>query len=240
MLSALKTVPVGVDVQAFAIPGANQIAGILVDNPSGDWLLIQPGNNVYVPPYTIGWAHSFLPTTVSVNVLATTFGAARALPPAGQVSTLQGDPVTIRLYDEPIQDSNGTATTPAAGFINQFTPVLQATVFGFLIKLSGIGIANIIPATPNKRIRILTSEINIAPNAALLSGELSSPAQYIVQETTLLTFRVTGFIGGMDKLIDTQIFPLGLDCAPGVGLQLVGSASWASVPVDISITYQLI
>lgn len=192
MLSVIRTVPVGVDLQAFGTPGGQAVSGIIIDNPSGDWLLVQPGNNLFVPPYQMGWAHSFLPTTASVNVLATTFGAARALPPAGQVSTLQGDPYTVKLYDEPVGESNGVSVLPP------IIPTQQSavTTFGVTIPFNSIGIV-LIPAVANKVIRVLyvsAAYVGISDISAFVT--LIGAANFIFLQ-----------LAGVTKPDDTLVFP---------------------------------
>lgn len=85
--------PVGTDL--VDITGATwQIAGIVIDNPSGSWLQVS-GINQYVPPYVLGWSYPVAPTQASLSVRFVDS-------PSGTPSGTQGGPVTVRISDVPV------------------------------------------------------------------------------------------------------------------------------------------
>lgn len=90
--------PVGVDLIGIVGP-TWQIAGIRVDNPTGSWLTID-NLGEFVPPYTIGWATTCVPTRLRVNVRFTNS-------PSGQVSDPRGPAVRVVLQDTPATPSVG-------------------------------------------------------------------------------------------------------------------------------------
>lgn len=113
------TLQIGVDGPNLTLPaGPKQIAGVTVDNPSGSWLRISPVED-YVPPYTMGWARTLSPASLSVNVRWTDS-------PSGTPSSQIGYPAIVTVYDTPIPYSDGAASgaqeiqQPRIGNIQQF------------------------------------------------------------------------------------------------------------------------
>lgn len=221
---------VGTGKKSWNIPNSNQIAGLLLDNPSGSWLFI-PQDRTYIPPYTMGFQHSFSPTFARVDILFSNG-------PSGQVSTQQGDPVRATIYDVKIGDSPGTPSQGGA-FIEQFTPVLTISDQPVVPVSTGVT-NNIIPATPNKRIRLLTCISTLDPFFS------NPPVPYDTGISIRFFESVTGLNDRIlvrlnpDHPVDPQVFANGLDCTIGAGLQYTAFPDWATVPIGIMITYQLI
>jgi len=97
MLRTTRNSDVGVSITGWS-PGY-LVYGVIIDNPSGFWLQLNPTLR-YVPPMTFGWRAS-LNGTLSVDVLAVPGTV------AGLASLPTGDPISITLTDTPVSDSAG-------------------------------------------------------------------------------------------------------------------------------------
>lgn len=220
--------PIGTAYPALAIPGVGQIRGVLIDNPSGAWLLLRPTND-YIPPYTLGFARSFVGGVASVDVSYQS--------PAGQVSTLAGDPATIILDTEPVPDSSGSSSgTP---FVGGFTPNLYASVSGS--SQAGTILATLIAGIAGKRIRLMTLNVNgYVIGGGANGGDGTFVFGFISAGST--SFNIQGVIDTMRGLT-TQTFELGgLDMQAGSAVQYsISSNGWlSSMFYAVSASYQVI
>lgn len=104
----VRTFAPGVSATSVALSNAAGIRGIQVDNPSGSWLYVV-SEQVYIPPYTIGWGLplSYSQTSITINAVNG---------PAGQISTSAGDPWTLTLFDEEVDQSAGAQYQFTTGF----------------------------------------------------------------------------------------------------------------------------
>lgn len=76
-----------------------QIAGIIVENPSGQWLYVNKIRR-YVPPFTLMWRTNIERVSAfRVNSVAA--------PVAGSTSSTVGGPVIIMIFDREVGYSNG-------------------------------------------------------------------------------------------------------------------------------------
>lgn len=99
-----KDIALGTDLQSFS-PGFVAY-GIIVDNDTGNWLLITPGNYI-VPPWTYGWSQP-LNGTQAVSVIVQ---PGPTIIPSVNLGTF----VRLLLTEERVPQSNGfTAVTSAS------------------------------------------------------------------------------------------------------------------------------
>lgn len=217
--------PIGTDQPAISIPGTDQIRGALIDNPSGSWLLIQPGNT-YIAPYTIGVALTFPGGITSLSVL---YGDG----PAGQVSTLQGDPPVIQLDTQPVEPSAGTAS--GAAFIAGFTPQLTRWTGRQICTVSAGYNATLLAAIPNKRYRILYASLFDFSIDGLWQGDASLFARIDGGLTVTI-----GLVLTPEKGQHSITFPKGLDCEVGAAVTIDGQAPWADVAFGAQIVYEIV
>lgn len=219
--------PIGTNRLALSIPGVAQIRSVLIDNPSGAWLLLRPTND-YIPPYVIGWVRQFIGGVTSVDIL---FQA-----PSGQIGTQQGDPPIVVLDTEAVPDSAGS---PSGGaFIEGFTPVN----FNLLTAGAGIVVPTIaggasgtwIAAVPTKRIRILTATIQyVIMSDSPCHVEVTTPVDF--QNPIVMTFKLTNVVPQVSLL-----FQPGLDLPVGSSLDYIASSLLFDTLINGNVTYQLI
>lgn len=215
---------IGQDEPALAIPGVSQIRGVLIDNPSGAWLLLRPSND-YIPPYTIGFARSFSAAMASVAVEFPATG------PAGQVTTFAGDEPIVVLDSDPV--GNNAGVSGGSPFIAQFTPILSSNKIIPITTSLGGGTL-LFTAVPNKRYRLWTIDV-------MLGGFISlPPAQdpidvgvtYFVNSNPGGTTFVAGRVGP-GHVESSHNYPNGLDFPISVGISAVGYVEWG---IDTNIT----
>lgn len=214
--------PIGQAFPAISIPGVGQIRSVLIDNPSGSWLLLRPTND-YIPPYTIGWVRSFIGGVASVDIVYEA--------PSGQVSTLQGDPAIVVLDTEIVADSAGSSS--GAGFISQFTPV-QRAVFSQTITQSASVTGTLIAAVPGKRIRILT--IDVTKTSTTRDGSITYG---FIENGVPLQNVVSGVVDTANPSRE-HVYSSGIDLAIGSSLTYSFTAAWSSLACFAIATYQLI
>lgn len=98
-LNTTRISPRGVSIVAWA-PGYH-VYGITVDNPSGWWLLISPGD-YYVPPFTFGW-RQYLNGVTSVSI--------RCVDGPGALQSQDiGNPITVVVSAAKVDNSAGYTT----------------------------------------------------------------------------------------------------------------------------------
>ena len=117
MRRTVSLAPIGTDRRQLVLPNAWEIASVVVDNPSGSWLLLSTGD--YIPPYTLGWALSFRVLLGSVDVLYRNG-------PAGQISSIAGDAPTVYLSSDFVGDSPGRASGGGAFVTRDQPPIIWA------------------------------------------------------------------------------------------------------------------
>lgn len=248
---------IGTGKKSWQLAGGFQIAGVTIDNPSGSWLWI-PDDNTFIPPYRLGFAHTFAPTQRQISILFSNG-------PSGQVSTIAGDDPSASIYDRPVAESAGTQAGGGDPFIAGFTPVHTALVQtsfngnngdcnGANVVIDGV-ITNIpagpqtifgIPfifATANKRIRLLTL------TAALLQRRnLIAPAQdgdggvdIDISPDVVTLPQVLVFTLRPDALPTLSlVFPAGLDFAVSQGVVFYAFPHWSTVNMSMTATYHVI
>lgn len=206
----LRVIPVGTNLRSWVLPGGAQITAVTIDNKSGSWLLI-PQDNTYIAPYTLGFAHNFSPSLLRIDILFVDG-------PAGQVSTLAGDPPLASIYDAPLAESAGVASQ-GAGFIVGFTPVQH---FLALITILSIGVGvtgTLIAGIPNKRTRLLSIGITtlIYGSAGATHYDVYANSHWILTEVSSGDIVESALIG-RDNMNYQSLYPEGLDIAVGSDL----------------------
>jgi hypothetical protein len=223
------TQPPGVSFLAIGLQ-TGFARGLEVDNPSGSWLYI-PQVETSIPPYTLGWAFRFAYDVSSFDIIA-------GQSPAGQVSTVQGDPVIVYLTDladAPTADKIG-ASPP--GFIEQFTPILAATTHCAPTPTTP-GSQVLLAAIPGKRFRILTVNSQNTLGGGLGGFDGSSPFAWSLVSTTTTRLLALGSIGGQYWPGNPQTLPV--DAPVGEGLTVTSGTNYAAGSgFFLTITYMII
>ena len=217
--------PVGTDLKSLVL-GYQQIRGVIVDNPSGSWLYM-PEITGYCPPYTKAWSIDVNPTVASISFLFRDG-------PAGQVSTLQGDPIQVTLFDTPVGNSPGIAS--GGGFIEAFTPVLLAETQ--LTTSIGGTTGVMLAAVTNKRYRVLTATLVYTEDTLTPRDSGQSVVLFASPASIVTNIRLR--LAGMEHYVDDRVFPLGLDLPKSGGINYAEQCDWANADVTFTITYQLI
>jgi hypothetical protein len=218
----------GVNLVSISLFNATGIKGVEVDNPSGGWLYIVELKD-YVPPYTLAWARTLEYTGTSLNV---NYG----ISPAGQVSTTQGDPYTVTLYDEPITDSAGV---PAPGqFISNFTPPTGVFSNAANVNTNSIFSVQIAPAVAGRRYRV--TSFGVTRWSQGTTNAIDSP--FWVELATDAAGNNPKYRRGIaqnEKGIGEAWAP-GLDFEVGLALRLNMQADWADVQVRYTVVALII
>lgn len=215
----------GTGAKAWVLPGAYQIAGIKVDNKSGSWLVLPDG--AFIPPYTLGWGHSFQPTLASIDVL---FSGG----PAGQVSTNQGDDPVVVIYSDPVGESPGIPSGAGTAFVEQFTPVQAQAIIQPIAQSTGITGQILFLPTPGKRWRLLTLDVFLGgfTSAPPASTPLDVGVTYYINASSTGLTQVAGHVDPRQPT-DSKNYPNGLDFPVGDGISYDAQVDW---PVDTAIT----
>lgn len=145
----------GVSFVDIGLP-AGQARGIIIDNPSGSWLRLYPTFD-YIPPYTLQWSRAFDGGVSSLRVMVENG-------PAGQLSSTEGDDVTVYLDSHPVSTSAGVTDQ----FVNR-SKQPEWRYFASSVTIDDIN-AQTIPfvadAPVGSRIRLLRAGINMGNNTA--------------------------------------------------------------------------
>lgn len=214
----------GVNAPALSIPGVAQVRGILIDNPSGAWLLLRTTGD-YIAPYTIGFARSFDTGHASVAIEFPSSG------PAGQVTTLAGDRPRVILSSEPVGNSSG-ASAEGRSFVEQFTPVLTASVGQTVPTSTGIQNQTAIAAVANRRIRILNIVACLFPFSSSVIPDSSGNLQLFASGgNPNFNINLTPEIVNIPGPIDVPV---------GQGMLWSFFPEWKDLWVQFSIMYNLI
>lgn len=213
------------DLVAMSSP-AGHAKGIVIDNPSGSWLLVFPTYD-YVPPYVLGWSRDF-PYEVASTTVRYVNG------PSGQISTQQGDPFDVVLDTDVVGSSDGSPA-PGATFIEQFTPTL-AVSSEWDIRTTGDNVT-LLPAIAGKRYRILTAMMGYVYNALSLSGNDSGITVQVTDsiDNVGLTLSLAGHDYAVDRYAGAAI-----DFTIGNSIVMFAQADWADVEIITSLVYQII
>jgi hypothetical protein len=219
------TIPIGAigtGKKSWTLSGDYQIAGVTVDNPSGSWLWI-PADNTFVPPYTLGFAHSFAPTLSRIDILF-------ANGPSGQLSTIEGDAPTAQIYDLPVAESAGVQSSTGASFVDTTARLLVQQTLAINVKFSGgTNIMTIVPGT-GKRVRIFTIVANSFTSDSPVLIDVLDTTSAVYLEITLSpelpTVNLT-FTDGLDLPVSEQMI-----------MQAV--SSWADSVISATVTYRVI
>jgi hypothetical protein len=198
------------------------IAGCIIDNPSGAWLTLTVGGRTFrIAPYTLRWVKRVDPPTL--NVTSLTFDAAG---PAGQLSTRQGDQVSLHILDLP-PDASDTA------FIDGFTPTLTATYSQAVPTSIGVSAVALVAGVANKRIRVL----NIVAVAWTFSQNLIPDCNYVLEIASSATSNpnFTLNVG-----VVPVVLPGPIDFPTGEGITMSIFPEWKNLYCQISVFYQLI
>lgn len=217
----------GTSLLAKSLPNGHMIKGIQIDNPSGNWLYVV-SEQLFCPPYTIGWA---IPTTYdqsSINV------EARLTGPANQVGTNQGENWRLNLFDVEVAPSAGVPYS----FVNQFTAQSKSPTTTLASSLFAAQSIQVLPTVVNKRYRL--KSLFIRTNTIVAYTEFILP--WIILQAPFSTNVIGGTLISRDKEADYLFFGDGLDCPNGGGaLSLFLPGAQLSPPsVDIDIYYELI
>lgn len=224
-------IAVGTSKQSWQLPGGYQIAGVVIHNPSGSWLHI-PQDNSFVPPYTLGWAHSFSPKQARIDILF-------ADGPAGQKSTTDGDNPQAQIYDLTVAESAGVSSSGGQAFIEQSVEplfvLLQAQTCPESVGKTIIPVVGI----PNTRVRIYeisfcyaidtgTNEQMDGSVKAFPNGTGTSADQFAVGVIT------------PEHPIERLTFDPPHNLPIGESLQIDFFASWVDVIIDCSVRYRYV
>lgn len=212
------TVAVGSSLVGASLPDGSGATAVQVDNPSGGWLDVYPVGST-VPPYTQGFVIAFVaPTIVDVRYLP--------VGPAGQVSTLVGDPVTVTLFDA----AEAPPASTGGPFITGTTPPL-AFVLSQLFSTSTPVPQIIIPAVAGKRIRILSIDLWTPLDSGVVinlygASSLTGPQLIIGQR--------------WDRPSSSRYYPNGFDFLTGDPLHLLVRPIFIDTNVNLTIGYVIL
>lgn len=216
----------GVNLEYKALSNGEPIRGIEIDNPSGSWLYVV-SEQLYCPPYTIGWA-----TNLSWDQTSVTVKAGNG--PAGQVATTQGDDWTLYLNSETVSPSSGVPYQ----FIQQFTPNVLTAADNISLgpnSTPGLFLTPFVLPVVGKRLRIL--RVEISHNLDRL-GNLTTVVQsrMSVEYIPSVTYRAPSIncnIGGPYPISCEHIYPQGsFDLPMGLGFGFEWLVPVANGPYD--------
>lgn len=212
------TVAVGSSLVGASLPDGSGATAVQVDNPSGGWLDVYPVGST-VPPYTQGFVIAFVaPTIVDVRYLPTG--------PAGQVSTLVGDPVTVTLFDA----AEAPPASTGGPFIIGTTPPLFVVLSQPVTPAAPLN-TTLVAAVAGKRIRVKSVDFwNPADSGVvvnLFGASVVSGPQLIIGSR-------------WDQPSFNRYYPDGFDFVTGDPLRAVISPTWATAYVNLTIGYVLI
>lgn len=219
---------VGTGKQSWNLPGGYRIASIRIDNPSGSWLKI-PQDDTFIPPYTVGYVHNFPTTLASLDVLFSNG-------PAGQVSTRQGDTLTLE-----IDSSNSAENLGVTTFIQNFTPLVVGTLALSVPYTNGAS-GVVLAAVANKRYRIHTIDVTLGGFYAVPPPQIAydSGIHYFFFASVTATTLLVGRLNGVTHPSFQHIFSEGLDLPVSNGLSITAVDDWANNDMFITATAELI
>lgn len=215
----------GTNLEFKALSNASPIRGIQIDNPSGSWLFVV-SEQLYCPPYTIGWAMPLSYEQASITVRS-------GNGPSGQVATTQGDNWTLTLNDEAVEPSAGVPYQ----FTQQFTPNVFTAASSVAFNESNPELSvQLIAGVAGRRIRILSILIVV--------GEFDSNySQDITMNVLLEEINLYVNLGGPNPSAFYAQYAAGsLDLPVASDLTYSAAVGWdvGTGSVKFAIGYQLI
>lgn len=202
--------------------------GIEIDNPSGSWLYL-PNVETFIPPYTIGWSLVFPYDVASLDVVA-------GQSPAGQVSTTQGDSVTVYLTND-IDMKPPSSGETSSQFIQQFTPVLSASIQSG-VTVTGISVT-IITGVAGKRIRLITLSADRVLTGGFGATMPDSGCVFAAGASGGGNLPIRGHLTAMNPTL-FFVYPLGLDILLGANLVANVAGDFADTRIAFGASYQII
>lgn len=197
------------------------IRGVVIDNPSGSWVVLKPTLQ-YIPPYTFGWSTNIVP---GQQVM----GAAYIDGPVGnQPSSKAGLPVVIYLYDIQVGNQAGYTfvdTNPDTLLLNG---VVTATLAGSQPTL--------LTPPSGKRIRLLSANIGYTIVTAPVNPEC--PAKMSLRWLSNTGVIVIQLAVGPDQLTDD--IPFEYDFPVDESISANFQSLWANVGIIYSVRYQIV
>lgn len=220
--------PVGQSKRSWILAGGYQIAGITVDNPSGSWLFI-PQDGTFVPPYTLDFAHSFNPTLSRVDVLFQDG-------PSNQVSTIEGDPPLVRIYDRAVAEAAGVTSGAGSAFIRGFTPTVNVTAG---VVLAGIGSAGIaVLGVFGKRWRLRSYSMHKSFNGILGAQAHDTPIAFAL--TDGLNTLVQVYLSNDHPMESLSFGEGGIDWPVSADINWNGGGVWAASGINYTLVVELL
>jgi len=216
-----RATAVGASLLGLQLRGGALIRGLIVDNPSGQWLRVYPDGD-YVAPYTMGWSLSWRVGRATVDIKS---GEA----PAGQINTLQGDPFSATLYEDEVGSSPGSQD-PA--FITQFTPILSASA-SFQVSSLVNNTTTLVAAIANKRFRVLSYSF-----AKFGLGLFDDSGVWYIFRSGTGAVTTGGLLGPLTYESGTQRWEV--DFPVGTSIVVEYQGDWAAFQVTASVTYQVL
>jgi hypothetical protein len=227
-----RATAVGQPLLGLTVRGGALIRGLIINNPSGQWLRVYPDGK-YIAPYTLNWALSW-------EIGHTTLDIKSGEAPAGQINTQQGDPFSATLYEEQVGSSPGSQDP---SFIEQFTPVLVASSLLFVPYTTGAVSQPLFPAVANKRYRVLTTSASLGAGQSIPAGTIDnydSGALYTIRDTTGSTIYAQGRVNPHHP-VDARTYPSGFDSLfLGAAILCDIGPDYSNISIEISVTAQLI
>jgi len=210
--------------RSITLPDGSPSTAIEIDNRSGFWLQIYPGAS-FIKPYAVGVVVAFTVESPSVDVLFSVNG------PAGQISTLAGDAVTVTVYDA----DEAPPSSEGSPFLAAFTPTLSinaAVNAAFSAGTTG----TLLAAVAGKRYRLFTARFQYIED---LVTPIDSRATLVLQSTPGSALQEFMEISPRNP-IDRAVWSSGLDAPIGTGIQYIATGEWASSQTRLGVTYQLV
>lgn len=228
------------------ILGGHYIKSLVVDNPSGCWLIIS-ADNTFVPPYTLGFAHNLDYSAMSISVSFVDTG------PAGQLSTLLTtggalNKVRIIIADHEVSSSGGS--TDYTQFVNrQQQPEINSTPNLTLDLSTGATVSvdtNLLGGSLINRLRVydvfcdnlnVTEALRIKQYWAVLISEVTKPGNVV------RTVLANDSIHANKQSLYTTLEPGGyIDLLLGseIRIQATSAAADAGKSLSVGINYAII
>lgn len=225
----------GVSFRAISLPGS-QARGVEIDNASGSWLYI-PSLETFIAPYTVGWSYGFPYGVSALDIIAGTS-------PAGQVSTTQGDGVTVYLTDQETVSSSGAAGSPDGGqpFVTGFTPQISVVV-GASGVVGGSTNVPIAGGVTGKRIRLRTLGVSLGATGSMVTRRPDwNGCEWEIRDAAVpnQTLEIGGYVNGLAPHWIQSFSDLGVVGAVGNGLVMDVNPDFLHTTLIVSLQYELI
>lgn len=158
--------------------------GILIDNDTGNWLVITPGTFI-VPPWTYGWSQPLNGTqSVSINLLAG---------PSIIPSVNLGTYVHLTVTEDRVPQSNGFTAVTAANITSAITIAGPITVNGT------VGISGGVNVSGSNVNAVVTNTVSMTGSVAITGGTVNVGGTVDVSGSTVTatisnTVTITGSV----------------------------------------------